>query len=303
MATPRAFINNAIAQLFDEIEDKCHVKFATFTASDAQGQQNIVAAPREYMDDTENNESHGIYKYLYDPNLNFDFRFHQRLAAAPFKKTSKPWATIMFNTKQPRPLTNVLSHMYTYVHYEEGVPYEIKLRRESVPVNMVIVSNDIDKLYETTEKIALYFDRFINFHYDHVFSVGDPKNGGFKVYNQVVGHAANIREIDLTKLDTEQRGSLVSEAYQFDLVYWVVKSPMATLHILKRVILQLDVDGYREKIIIFDNTEGDDYDVKETPESPEADVEMYVTKDDTLERMTVLREDDISDIWVDPDDK
>ena len=40
MARPSAYIQNAIAQLFDEIEEKCHVRFATFTASETQGQIN-----------------------------------------------------------------------------------------------------------------------------------------------------------------------------------------------------------------------------------------------------------------------
>ena len=305
MAKPSAYITNAIAQLFDEIEDKCHVKFAKFTASDTQGQQNIAAGPRDYMNDMENNESNGIYKYLYDPNLNFDFRFHQRLAAAPFKKTSKPWVTIMYNTKQARPLTNVLSHKYTYnVSDGNGNLFELKTRRVSVPVNMVIVSNDMTKLYETTEKIAMYFDRFINYHYDHVISVGDPKTTRFDVYESVVGHAANIREVDLTKLDTEQRGSLVSEAYQFDLVYWIVETPGTQLRLLKRVILQLDVDGYRKNIIIFDETEGDGYDVKETEESPTAELPMYVEAKAGMgseeERMTVVREDDVAVEWWSP---
>ena len=302
MAKPSAYITNAIAQLFDEIEDKCHVKFATFTASDSQGQQNIAAAPRSYMNDVENNESNGIYKYLYDPNLNFDFRFHQRLAAAPFQKTRTPWVTIMFNTKQARPLTNVLSHKYTYnVSDGSGNLYELKTRRVSVPVNMALISNDMTKLYETTEKIAMYFDRFINYHYDHVISIGDPSNGGFDVYESVVGHAANIREVDLTKLDTEQRGSLVSEAYQFDLVYWIVETPGTQLHLLKRVILQLDIEGQKSIHVIFDETEGDGFDVKETPESVTSDVEMYVTDPkDRLERLNVIPEDDVADIWVDP---
>ena len=305
MAKPSAYITNAIAQLFDEIEDKCHVKFAKFTASDSQGQQNIAAGERTYMNDTENNESNGIYKYLYDPNLNFDFRFHQRLAAAPFKKTSKPWVTIMYNTKQARPWTNVLSHKYTYnVSDGNGNLVQLKTRRVSVPVNMVIVSNDITKLYETTEKIAMYFDRFINYHYDQVISVGDPKTTGFDVYESVVGHAANIREVDLTKLDTEQRGSLVSEAYQFDLVYWIVETPGTQLHLLKRIILQLDIDGYRKNIIIFDETEGDGYDVKETDESPTAELPMYVEAKAGMgsdnERMTVIREDDVAVEWWSP---
>ena len=81
MAKLSAYINNAICQLFDEIEEKCHVKFATFTASDTQGQQNLAAGTRQFMNDEENNESNGVYKYLYDPSLACDFRFHQRLAA------------------------------------------------------------------------------------------------------------------------------------------------------------------------------------------------------------------------------
>lgn len=257
MAKPKAFINNAIAQLFDEIEEKCKVKFATFTASDLQGQKNLAAGKREFMDDTPNNDSHGIYKYLYDPGLAFDFRFHQRLATAPFAKTRVPWVTIMFSTKQAKPLTNILSHKYTDIQYHEGVPYEFKVKRVSVPVNMALVSNDMNKLYETTEKISMYFDRFINFHYDHVIDVGDPKKGGFQVFESKVGQAADIREVDLTKLDTEHRGSLVSEAYTFNLVYFVVDSPDASLHILKKVILELEVKNseYKEVLIIQETPE------------------------------------------------
>ena len=33
-----SYINNAICQLFDELEDKCKVKFAKFASSDLQGQ-------------------------------------------------------------------------------------------------------------------------------------------------------------------------------------------------------------------------------------------------------------------------
>jgi len=242
LARLRAYIHNAIAQLFDEIEDKCKVKFATFTASDLQGQKNKAAGTRDHMDDEPNNSSHGIYKYLYDPNLTFDYRFHQRLAAAPFEKTSKPWATIMFNTKQAKPQVSFLAHKYTMTTYKDGTPYEFKLRRVVVPVNMAIVSNDMTKLYNTTEKIAMYFDRFINFHYDHVITVGNPNNGGFEIFESKVGQAANIKEVDLTKLDTETRGSLVSEAYTFDLIYWVVETPGTSLRLLQKIILEVEVD-------------------------------------------------------------
>ena len=268
MARPRAYINNAIAQLFDEIEEKCNVRFATFTASESQGQINKNTKYREYMSDVRNNDSNGIYKYLYDPNLSFDFRFHQRLAAAPFRKTSTPWVTIMFNTRQPRPLTNILSHKYKDIKYSpDGRPVMLKIKRVSVPVNMALVSNDIDKLYETTEKIAAYFDRFINFHYDHVITVGDLNHGGFNVYESKVGQAANIREIDLTKLDTEQRGSLVSEAYQFDLVYWVVETPDTYLNEFKRVILDLYVENeFIDEIVMECGWNEEDY-----PKDPDID--------------------------------
>ena len=257
-----AYIKNAIAQLFDEIEDKCHVKFATFSASDSQGQKEIAAGTSEYMDNKANNQSNGIYKYLYDPNLSFDFRFHQRLAAAPFEKTSKPWATIMFSTKQVRTLTNVLSHLYTRTEYINGVPTQFKTRMVSVPVDMVVISNDMDKLYDTTEKMAMYFDRFINFHYNHVITFGDVKKGGYELYEEVVGRAANIREVNLDKLDTEHKGSLVSQAYQFDLIYWVVQTPGVSLRLLKKVILELEVQNTKPKHILTITEDG----VEETEE-------------------------------------
>lgn len=260
MAKPvNAYIKNAIGQLFDEIENKCHVKFATFTASDSQGQKEVVAGERQYMNDKRNNQSNGIYKYLYDPGLSFDFRFHQRLASAPFEKTNKPWATIMFSTKQVRTLTNILSHIYKRTEYINGVPTRFRSRMVSVPVNMVVISNDMDKLYNTTEKMAMYFDRFINFHYDHVITFGDVNNGGFELYEEVVGRAANIREVDLDKLDTEHKGSLCSQAYQFDLVYWDVLTPGTSLRLLEKIILEVDILGQKPKQVITITEKGIDY--------------------------------------------
>ena len=285
MARPTAYLTNAITQLFDEIEEKCKVRFATFTASETQGQVNKKTVYREYMNDVRNNDTNGVYKYLYDPGLNFDFRFHQRLAAAPFRKTSTPWVTIMFNTKQARPLTNILSHKYTETKYnDEGRPYQIKIKRVSVPVNMVLVSNDMTKLYETTEKISMYFDRFINFHYDHVITVGKLGKGGFNIYESKVGQAANIREIDLTKLDTEQRGSLVSEAYQFDLVYWVVDTPDTYLNQFKRVILDLYADReFIEEIVMECDWNEEDYpkdmDINDKEEKKEEDCDCDCDED------------------------
>lgn len=255
MARINAYIKNAICQLFDIIEEKSRVKFATFTASDSQGEKNLAAGTREYMDDKENNKSNGIYKYLYDPGLAFDFRFHQRLASAPFKKTTKPWATIMFNTKQVRTLTNVLSHRYTRRETVGGKIREFKTRMVSVPVDMVIVSNDMDKLYETTEKIAMYFDRFVNFHYDHAI-VFKSDNKDYELYEEVAGRAANIREVNLDKLDTEHKGQIVSSAFQFDLIYWVVEDPDVTLHILKKLILEIQIEDYDVKHVITITEDG-----------------------------------------------
>lgn len=256
MAKINAYIKNAIAQLFDHIEEKCHVKFASFTASDSQGQMTLAAGTRDYMDDFPNNQSNGIYKYLYDPSMTFDFRFHQRLAEAPFAKTTKPWVTIMFSTKQVRTLTNVLSHKYTRIEYVEGKPIEFKTRMVSVPVNMILVSNDMDKLYNTTEKVAMYFDRFINYHYDQTIVFGNVEKDGFELYENVAGRAANIKEVDLDKYDTTQRGSLVASAFQFDLIYWVCETPGAELKLLKKIILEVKAKGSGIKQVITITEDG-----------------------------------------------
>lgn len=251
-----AYIKNAIAQLFDELEDKCHVKFASFTASDTQGQKELAAGTRTYMNDKKNNESNGVYKYLYDPDLSFDYRFHQRLAEAPFEKTSRPWATIMFNTSQVRTLTNVLSHKYTRMENFGGTYRELKTRMVSVPVSMAIVSNDMDKLYNTTEKIAMYFDRFINFHYKHVLTFGKVETGGFEICENVAGRAANIREVNLNKYDTTQRGSLVASTFQFDLIYWVCETPGVELKLLEKIILEIKAKGSAYKQVVTITEEG-----------------------------------------------
>ena len=156
----------------------------------------------------------------------------------------------MFSTKQVRPLTNVLSHVYTRREWMGENLREFKTRMVSVPVNMVIVSNDMDKLYDTTEKIATYFDRFINFHYNHTIVFGENKKDSFEFYEEVVGRAANIREVDLDKLDTEHKGQIVSSAFQFDLIYWVVNDPGVNLRLLKKIILEIKTEGSDIKKVI-----------------------------------------------------
>ena len=116
------FLNNCIIQLFDYIEATCGVKFVQFTDSDLAGryqgndQQEYMAAYRQTATGT-------VYKYLYDPGLSFNFRFHQYLSDILFVHRDKPWTTLMFSTGPVRPLTYVLSHKYDGVEFV-SVPNE-----------------------------------------------------------------------------------------------------------------------------------------------------------------------------------
>ena len=66
-----------------------------------------------------------------------------------------------------------------------------------------------------------------------------------------VGHAANINPVDLTKLDTEKRGSLCSVAYSFDLTYVVVEyQPRETVPLMKRIITEYATRGSVEPFAI-----------------------------------------------------
>ena len=114
----------------------------------------------------------------------------------------------------------------------------------------------MDKLYNTTEKVAMYFDRFINYHYDQTLVFGNVKKGGFEIYENVAGRAANIREIDLEKYDTTNVGQLVASAFQFDLIYWVSQTPGVTLKILKKIILEVKVKGSKYKQILTITEDG-----------------------------------------------
>ena len=117
MSTPN-FLNNALTQLFDDLEDKCRVKFNTFTAND-KPMKGGINADQEYMKMYQKTEDNRIYKYLYDPDLNFDFRFHQRMARINYRNRKEPWVSLMFNTQTVRPLNHVLSHVYTGIQEAE----------------------------------------------------------------------------------------------------------------------------------------------------------------------------------------
>lgn len=247
------FLNNALAQLFDNIEKESNVKFATFTTNDKPARRRSINSDQPFMEAYEEEYDEQTYKYLYDPSLAFDFRFHQRLSRISFEDRSKPWCTLIFNTDVNRPLTNVLSHVYNgmeYVPYTdaegntiiEGVEY--KFRRVLTPINFTIVSNDISYLYETTEKIAMYFDRIINFPYIQTLNFSETYSKEFSL----VGMATDIRQVNLNKLDTASRGSLVMSGFSFNLVSYVVTLPDNRYNLLQKVILEIKIAGQNEPL-------------------------------------------------------
>ena len=247
MSTPN-FLNNALTQLFDDLEDKCRVKFNTFTAND-KPMKGGINADQEYMKMYQKTEDNRIYKYLYDPDLNFDFRFHQRMARINYRNRKEPWVSLMFNTQTVRPLNHVLSHVYTGIQEAEfefvnkdtkekeikklGIEYNF--RRVNCPINFVLISNELSYLYHVSENIAMYFDRFINYTYKLSLNFSPITTVDW----DVVGFAQNIRQVNLEKLDTESKGSLAMTAFSFELTYWDVWATQQEYNLLERVITEI----------------------------------------------------------------
>ena len=247
------FLNNCLIQLFDHIEAKCNVKFVTFTDTQIAGntETNMINADQKYMAAYASGATGTVYKYLYDPGLSFNFRFHQYLSDVSYVYRDTPWTTLMFSTGPVRPLTYVLSHKYEGVEYvaitdDENeskfdiIPY--KTRRVNVPIQIAVISNNLTYLYETLEKIASYFDRFINFPYNQTIKYSKDKIMQW----QVVGQCTNITQTDVSKLDTETRGTIATATYNFNLIHWITDAPEAPLNLLRKVILEVragSVDG------------------------------------------------------------
>ena len=143
------FLNNTLGQLFDTIEQKANIKFATFNMNETKKvEQGKDGENKIFMQQYEETHDEPVYKYLYDPNLSFDERFHQRIASIGYKDRNKPWLTIMFNTGTVRTVTGVDSKpRYLTVHNSDGDYFDLKTKRVRVPVNMVLISNDISYLY------------------------------------------------------------------------------------------------------------------------------------------------------------
>lgn len=254
------FLNSALAQLFDNIERFSGIKLSTFTTNDKPMEQKSINSDQKYMRQYEGEYSPQQYKYLYDPSLSFDLRFHQRLSRISFGDRKAPWVSLIFNTDTNQPLTNVLSHVYKgmeYVPFEytdkdgnviqrtEGVEYIF--RRVKTPVNFTLISNDLSYLYETTEKVAMYFDRIVNFPYKLTLNFTEDHAPVF----DLVGMATDIRQVNLNKLDTASRGSLVMSGFSFNLINYVVIIPDNRYNLLEKVILEIKVAKHNEPISVI----------------------------------------------------
>lgn len=232
------YLNNCLGQVFDVLEGHAKVKWATFTMNEAEKvEQGFDGEEKVYMKRYAEEQDERVYRYIYSPNLSFDDRFHQRLSSVGFDNRREPWITIMFSTGPVRSLTEVVSYkMYRTIKNSDGDYFDIKTKRVRVPVNMVLVSNDISTLYAATENLALFWDRIVNINYcEYVqFPTGTEDE-----YEQAC-QCMDITEVDLTKLDSDSRGSLVTSAYTFGLVYWVTEYP-EQCHLVDKIILDIAI--------------------------------------------------------------
>ena len=233
------FVNNCLGQLFDILESHMGgVKLATFSMNETtKVAQSPDASNKRFMQQYQQQFDEQMYKYIYDPNLSFDERFHQRLASIGFDKRREPWITIMYNTGSVRTVTDIVStNQYLQIQNSDGDYFDIKTKRVRVPVNLVLVSNDISTLYYATEHLALFWDRIVNFEYCEFVKF----DTGTEDEYEKSGQAVDITEIDLQKLDTSSRGGLVTSAYSFGLVYWVTQYP-EFCHVLDKITIDIGV--------------------------------------------------------------
>lgn len=231
------YLNNVLAQLFDHIEENCNLKFSTFCTNKVNVNRNLINKDQKFMKEYQMTNDNEVYKYLYDPSLSFDFRFHQRLANISYKDKKEPWVTLIFNTEQINEPTRVNTHTLKGIEdFGDGNYFEYKTKKVTIPINMVLVSNDMTYMYGVQEKMLMYFDRFISFKYKESVQFAT----GFVADWERYGHASNIRQVNLNKLDTETRGSIVMNAWAFNLVYYVTTYPNnKPLPILERVIMKI----------------------------------------------------------------
>ena len=230
------FLNSALAQLFDNIERFSGIKLSTFTTNDKPMEQKSINSNQKYMRQYEGEYSPQQYKYLYDPSLSFDLRFHQRLSRISFGDVYKGIENVPFEYTDKD--GNVIQRV-------EGVEYIF--RRVKTPVNFTLISNDLSYLYETTEKVAMYFDRIVNFPYKLTLNFTEDHAPTY----DLVGMATDIRQVNLNKLDTASRGSLVMSGFSFNLINYVVIIPDNRYNLLEKVILEIKIAKHNEPISVI----------------------------------------------------
>ena len=143
----------------------------------------------------------------------------------------------MFSTGPVKSLTEVVSYnMYRTIKNSDNDFFDIKTKRVKVPVNMVLVSNDVSTLYAVTENLTLFWDRIVNISYCEFVQFPTGTEDEYEKTCQCM----DISEVDLTKLDRKTRGSLVTSAYTFNLVYWVTQYP-EQCKLLEKIVLDIAV--------------------------------------------------------------
>lgn len=232
------WINNPLVYLFDLLEQKSRVTFATYNVNEVpKNNPNIQKGTQPYMEQYQSTNDNQVYKYLYDPDLDFNFRFHQRISSIKYQDRKQPWVTLMYNMKQVNPLTNVVSSKFNSEIIIDDVYYGFHVKRVSVPINLVFVSNSPEYLYHVSENLVGFFDRLINFNYKQAIKFSDTCTRNF---DPLVGQCLNITPVDLTKLDTEMRGTLMTTAYTFDLVYFTYDIPVQG-YLLKEIDVEIKI--------------------------------------------------------------
>ena len=200
-------------------------------------EQGFDGEEKVYMKKSAEQHDEQVYRYIYAPNLSFDDTFYQRISSVGFDDRREPWVSIMFSTGPVKSLTEVFSYnMYRTIKNSDNDFFDIKTKRVKVPVNMVLVSNDVSTLYAVTENLTLFWDRIVNISYCEFVQFPTGTEDEYEKTCQCM----DISEVDLTKLDRKTRGSLVTSAYTFNLVYWVTQYP-EQCKLLEKIVLDIAV--------------------------------------------------------------
>jgi hypothetical protein len=229
-----SYLNNALIYLFNKLEEEAGAPLTPFVINGTPSTN--PESDQVYMQRYKQKSDGELYKYLYDPNLAFSFRFHQRISNLKYSEKDKPWISIIFNTGEVDPRSNIVSQTFKTYETMEDTTYEIKVKRMKVPINFVFISNSMDYLYSYLGSLSYYWDRIVNFQYKQTLHLSETHSKNVPL----VGQALNISPQRLDKLDSQNRGSLATAGYSFELVYFDFKTPR-TVPILKNIDLQIKV--------------------------------------------------------------